>query len=1804
MKTNPLSRFRSAPLILSVVTLTLTAVAPAADQFYDSTNPAGVWDTTTLNWDGSTAAWTNGNSALFDTGSGTVSVSPGITLAELVVSSITESTIGGVTNSVYRFNGGSLGFGATNGIIDTSGTGLRNSQINSRLLGTAGLKIYSSGADSGNGRLTLGGDNTGLTGGITLMAGLTSFTSQAAAGSNTITLEGGGIFGCTNHSGTGTTIVNGADQALSNPLVLQSLTTNPLRVWGGRNLVLLGTLSGDGGFRKVDTGTLVLGSTPSFTGELTLVGGGVVSPTLQNLSTGTLTYSGASQPTFGYYGSGETVTRQIHIGTGQGGILLNHGPGQLQIATDITGAASPFGFNLSGGGVSSMNGINSGALINFNKEGLGIWTVNGQLTLTGGGIRPRSGILSFSSTASTASDAPIAERANANGVLRFATGSSVKTATANNNGILGGWATFDQTTWAKTNGAGNAIDGFTAFTDNTWAAGTNTNVTLAGADPATNSTTHSLRFNEAGAKSLSLSGTNTLTSGGIMVTAGVGANPTTITGGTLTTTGANNDLVVHQLNPSDVLSVFSVLSNNVRPVRAGSTTSGSNSITGLSNTADLTTGMLITGTGIPANATITAINSASQITISANATATGTPNLTITGVTALTKTGEGTLVLSGANSYTGTTRIYEGTLRATANSGGKIYQVGSQGRLEIGYTIGTGVYGYGVLVNGNGTSSTNGVYFEGGRNYNLQGTLRLAGAPSTVRQFGSGSAVLHGFDTNGTHLAVEATASGSVIGPDISFQPGGFGYVMNISPGPATVTGDVVVQGVFAGGTNANNTHYRKVGHGSMRIVEAATATTPFQIRQGTVILAGGDDRLGSGSSVRLGEGADSGRLVLEGINQTFTSLTNAGTGTDNRVIGGSATLSTLSINNDSDSILAAAMGGAGLNHNNLALVKNGIGNLVLSGANTFTGDTTVNAGGLQLDFSTHNNSKLSDTGTLTLGGNLVLSGGSHEEIVGQTIVTGTAAITRPSGSAVINLGTLSRTGSATLNIAAPNLARTSTPNDVSGRLPNWVTIDGSPAANDGSGNIVVFVPTFTNVFRLGGQIPNNPSANVRIVDGGSTGPVTLAASGTSDILSLTQGATGGPATVSLGGNTLRLGEIGVITAPAGAASLTLQGGTLTAGGADETTGTLSVTGEAVVTIDSVINDNGTAPVAFVKSGPGTATLSGMNNHTGGVTLNAGKLNLGGAFSLGLSGILTINGGTIDNTTGAELIVNDSFPQVWGGNFTFLGSNDLVFQNGGVNITGNREITVAASTLDIRTQVSGSAGFTKLGAGTLLLSNGSSNWTGTTTVTEGVLEIPARSADNPYVIDPNGTLRLGYTTGGGYVPTNIKLHGAGVEATTGLYLAAGASYNASGTIELLTAPTTIRHYGEGLAAIGMFDINGNGMNVSTEASGSVIDGNIQMISRGYGMSMTIASGAATTTGDLVINGPLNIGNGGLYKRGTGSVRLNGTATTDNLGVQIQGGRVIAGAAGALGANAILPISGGAVLDLNGFDQEAATLSGAGAVINGGASPATLEINQATSGSFAGVLGGASPGENAFTFVKDGTATLTLSGANTYSGDTVIKEGTLSLGQAYLADTSAVRVTTGATLDLSHGQPDTVAELWINGVQQPANTYNAGNSSFITGTGSLVVTSGPSGDAFVTWATSKGLDGTPGKEAGFDADPDGDGFANGLEWILGGEPLDGKGGLVTASATAGGGLTLSFTRSEDAIGQATLSVEYNATLAAPWDSALIGATSSGPDANGVTVNINTAPTPDTVTINIPASNAVGGKLFGRLKATKP
>lgn len=126
---------------------------------------------------------------------------------------------------------------------------------------------------------------------------------------------------------------------------------------------------------------------------------------------------------------------------------------------------------------------------------------------------------------------------------------------------------------------------------------------------------------------------------------------------------------------------------------------------------------------------------------------------------------------------------------------------------------------------------------------------------------------------------------------------------------------------------------------------------------------------------------------------------------------------------------------------------------------------------------------------------------------------------------------------------------------------------------------------------------------------------------------------------------------------------------------------------------------------------------------------------------------------------------------------------------------------------------------------------------------------------------------------------------------------------------------------------------------------------------------------------------------------------------------------------------------------------------------------------------------------------------------------------------------------------------------------------------------------------------------PSGESGFADDPNGDGVANGLVWILGGnDPLGNNRGLLPVpTGNANGALTLTFEcLKQSDRGTATLAVEYGNDLNG-WLSAAV------PDIAG-TINgvifTTAGMSPIQVTAEIPKINSTDTKLFGRLKATMP
>jgi Divergent InlB B-repeat domain/PA14 domain len=389
-------------------------------------------------------------------------------------------------------------------------------------------------------------------------------------------------------------------------------------------------------------------------------------------------------------------------------------------------------------------------------------------------------------------------------------------------------------------------------------------------------------------------------------------------------------------------------------------------------------------------------------------------------------------------------------------------------------------------------------------------------------------------------------------------------------------------------------------------------------------------------------------------------------------------------------------------------------------------------------------------------------------------------------------------------------------------------------------------------------------------------------------------------------------------------------------------------------------------------------------------------------------------------------------------------------------------ILVGSATNIISAVVAGSQGFYKVGSGQLTMS-AASTISGTINVNGGTLEVQNKSGDTPYAVGSGSTLKIGYSTGGGYANTGLAITGDGTAATTGFYLAGGKSYNTSGQLSLLGAPTTLRQYGAGVADIGMFDVNSDGLWCSTAASGSASDPNIRYVSRGYGMSARIDAGANTATGDFTIHGPLDVGSMGFFKRGAGSLRLNGTATAGNLAMNIQAGSVICGATNCLGTNATVVVSSGATLDLNGFGQTVtnATLGGTlRLTLNKGGSPASsvLAISGGKPLTFSGSLVVTNVSAAAFA----GGDTFTLFNASGYSGSfSSTNLPVLPAGKLWVTS----RLPVDGTLSLTQ----LTCRL----------TYNAGSNGSISGTKTQTVDYGTSGSAvtavpnggyhFVNWS---------------------------------------------------------------------------------------------------------------------------------------
>lgn len=243
--------------------------------------------------------------------------------------------------------------------------------------------------------------------------------------------------------------------------------------------------------------------------------------------------------------------------------------------------------------------------------------------------------------------------------------------------------------------------------------------------------------------------------------------------------------------------------------------------------------------------------------------------------------------------------------------------------------------------------------------------------------------------------------------------------------------------------------------------------------------------------------------------------------------------------------------------------------------------------------------------------------------------------------------------------------------------------------------------------------------------------------------------------------------------------------------------------------------------------------------------------------------------------------------------------------------------------------------------------------------------------------------------------------------------------------------------------------------------------------------------------------------------------------------------------------------------------------------------------------------------------KTGPGSLILSGNNSYTGTTTVNEGRIVLNGNSLNDTSTLNITGPGFVEIATGAVENVSALIINGVAQPDGLYGSSLSDAPTpddvnfAGGGTINVGVPVTNAFEDFVSVV----TNPDDRGVNDDPDGDGIPNGIEFVIGGTPLDGsdvallpEGTLVNQDLGAGATDYLLFSfRAVQGANLLQPAAEYDTDLQGElWTLAINGTDGVVVQtiADGFGAGVNR------INAFLPASLAEDGRLFARLSVLAP
>lgn len=1194
-------------------------------------------------------------------GTGTLSISSGGVLAS------DNASIGTLV-------AGTLDFGTAEGVL--SAVSGKTLTIASAITGSGGLTV------GGGGTVVLTGANS-HTGGTYVSGGVLNINSDAALGG---TASGLTFSGGTLQAGAAG-IALGATRSITTavPSVNAIFDTN------GNDMSAAGVVSGTGGITKIGAGTLTLSGTSTFTG-------------MTNASGGTLNLTGQLTGTAGLVLSGGTVKLDFSAATAPASNILpvtplNFNTGPLTTAgvstliiqgKDNTATTQTF---------SATNLANFAAHLNL-SAGAG----TGTLTVALGAFTRTSGTNLLSDPVGATLD-----------ITLPATGVTLTTSTAAVNGTFSKGVTVNGVTWATT--SGTSIIGLANGSYSSSFSSANVNIDVPNGGGTLTASPNTLRFNDAHANTVTVSGVRNIVTGGTLVTSNVGNNLSLITGGQLAG-DSRRDIIFIQNNTAGDLEVDSIItdfggtSNGITKSGAGkliltanntisgqlvdnegtvvvtgdavaggtftSTSSTSSNVLPVSNTTGLFIGARITqSTALTGNTTwtVTAIDPNVSITLSNNPSAATTGTFTFSGA-------------GGLGSTTGTHSVAAGAALQIGNGGttGSLFpgqNIANNGTLTFNhsnaFTYADIISGIGTVVQGgSGTLTLSGANTYTGPTLVSTGTL-IAGRASNA--FGSNSAMTVSSGTD-----VQLAGFGNSIG-----SLAGAGTLENASATAATLTlgGDNTstnFSGTLQDGTGGGKLSITKTGTGTQTFSGTATQTGSLTVSNGAVSISGS-----FAAPISVGSTASTNAVlnILPGsslnliVNASATSL-SAGTGSSGIGVinqtGGNVTYDAqlfLGANTSSYgfyNLVDGSLATTGTVNNRLRIggvANNSVGMFYQAG-----GSVTLASGSAAGIFEVAANQSGGITGSI---GVAYLTGGTftsaNENRIGYDTTTGSLRGEETiDGTAVVTINAKTTLGQTASDVGILNLdgGTYSTKQIVKGTSgTGFVNFNGGmlKAAASATGATFFTGLTSATIYSGGATIDSNgqsivigQSLQTPTGSGVSTIPVSYGGVGyvgAPYVSVIGGGGTGATAVANMvddgtGNGTFKIGSI-TITNP-GTGYTGAPTVAVTGGGG---------TGVIFGTATTAANVGG----GLTKTGAGILSLTGNNTYSGGTTVSQGTLLANNATSsTGTGSVLISSGGTLAGNGIAGSITA-------GSNFTL--------QSGGV-LTAGQGVTVDAQVLQIR----------------------------------------------------------------------------------------------------------------------------------------------------------------------------------------------------------------------------------------------------------------------------------------------------------------------------------------------------------------------------------------------------------------------------------------------------------------------------------------------------------------------------------------